>query len=420
MRKTFTQIHVFCLISLALWTVTSVYAVDSAPTDEAMLRRVADHILEHTTRRLIDHTTGMTYTDSTGLMPRAELSIESKFNAWFYQNWLLAEGMRSTSAALQEPRYAQYGEQNLAFIYKHVDYFNRQHDAKIIAAPVGDGKLSPIGFHFQINALWQTGIAPLVLEQYAVTKDERYKPFLVRVRSFLKETPRFDDGAFYRKGKGMMTDDPYMTVPFLVRDWRFNGEAATLDDAIAQVMGTHTRLFDPTVGLLKHLWDLNSRTPAGEFWGRGNGWTLMAHVELLAALPQDHPRRNEVLVQFVRHIEGLRRYQDPNGGWHQVLTVPTSWVETSATAMITYCIARGVNEGWLNPSFAADARKGWAALQAKVLPDGDLVDVCGSTDTGDLTFYLKRPRVQGDLHGFGSYLLAGAEIIRMGQTKEHP
>ena len=103
--------------------------------------------------------------------------------------------------------------------------------------------------------------------------------------------------------------------------------------------------------------------------------------------------------------------------WHQVLNVPTSWLETSATGMITYGLARGVNEGWLDRSFAADARKGWSALQTKVLPDGDLTDVCGSTDTGDLNFYLKRPRLQGDLHGFGSYLLAGAEIIRLGQAK---
>ncbi len=49
----------------------------------------------------------------------------------------------------------------------------------------------------------------------------------------------------------------------------------------------------------------------------------------------------------------------------------------------------------------------------KVTPNGDLIDVCGSTDTGNLKYYLQRPRLQGDLHGFGSFLLAGAEIVRM-------
>lgn len=390
----------------------------NAADDQTMLRRVADHVLQQTTRRLIDRSSGMTYSDSTGLAPKPELSIECKFNAWFYQTWLLADGIRRTAAALKEPRYDQYGEQNLAFIYQHLDYFKRQRDAKMTAAPVGDGKLSPIGFHFQINSLWQTGLAPLVLEQYAATKDARYEPFLARMRRFLADNPRFDDGTFYRKGKGLMTDDPYMTVPFLLREWRFSGEAKHLDAAIAQILGTHARVFDAEVGLLRHLWDLKTNAPGGHFWGRGNGWTVMAHVDLLAELPTDHPRRNEVLAAFVRHMEGMRRHQDPAGGWHQVLTVPSSWLETSATGMITYGIARGVNEGWLDRSFAVDARKGWAALQTKVLPDGDLIDVCGSTDTGDLNFYLKRPRLQGDLHGFGSYLLAGAEIVRLGSIKD--
>jgi unsaturated rhamnogalacturonyl hydrolase len=373
--------------------------------DETGLRRVADHILKHTSRQLINRSTGESFTDSTGLAPKPEISIESKFNAWFYQTWLLADGMRRTAKALDEPRYRDYGEQNLEFIYRHLDYFQRQHAAKIKAAPVGDGVLSPIGFYFKIDSLWQTGLAPLVLERYAATKDTRYEPFLARVRKFIAGSPRFDDGLLYRKGKGAMTDDPYMTVPFLVREGRY-------DEAVAQVLGTQARLLDAEKHLLRHLWDVKTQAPAGEFWGRGNGWMVLAHVELLAALPKEHPRRAEVLAAFVKHQTGLRACADPKGGWHQVLDHPESWLETSATGMITYGMARGVNEGWLDGSFAETAQKGWSALQSKVTPEGDLLDVCGSTDTGDLKFYFNRPRLQGDLHGFGSYLLAGAEIVR--------
>jgi rhamnogalacturonyl hydrolase YesR len=381
--------------------------------NEVVLRRVADGVLRQTSRCLSDRGAGQTFQDSTGLPPKPEISIESKFNAWFYQTWLLADGMRRAAAALDEPRYRDYGEQNLEFIYRHMDYFKRQHDAHMTAAPVGDGKLSPIGFYFQISALWQTGLAPLVLERYAATKDAKYEPFLGRVRKFIAENPHFEDGAFYRKGKGMMTDDPYMTVPFLVREWQLTGEAKHLDSAIAQVLGTHARLLDAKQGLLRHLWDLKTQKPAGEFWGRGNGWTVLAHVELLSALPKEHPRRAEVLAVFVKHMTGIRACADKDGGWHQVLDHPESWLETSATGMLTYGMARGVNEGWLDAGFADTARQSWKALQTKVTPDGDLLDVCGSTDTGNLAFYLNRPRLQGDLHGFGSYLLAGAEIVRL-------
>ncbi len=384
------------------------------PTDDAAaLRRVADGVLAQTTRRLIDRSTGATYENSDDLAPKPEISIESKFNAWFYQTWLLADGMRRTASALGDEKYRGYGEANLDFIFRHMLYFKKQNDAKMKAAPIGDGALSPIGFYFGIGSLWQTGLAPLVQEHYAATKDARYEPFLGRLHKFLAENPRFEDGAFYRKGKGMMTDDPYMTVPFLVREWQASGDEKSLESATRQVLGTHAKLFEAQSGLFKHLWDLKTQKPAGEFWGRGNGWMVLAQVELLAALPVQHPRRAAVLEAYRQHMNGLRRCQDAAGGWHQVLDHPESWLETSATGMITYGLARGVNEGWLDASFAADARRGWKALQAKITPKGDILDVCGSTDTGNLAFYLNRPRLKGDLHGFGSFLLAGAEIVRM-------
>lgn len=388
--------------------------------DETVLRKVADAVLKQSTRRLVDARTGETFQDSSDLPLKPEIRIESKLNAWFYQTWLLTDGMRRTADVLVEPRYRDYGERNLEFFFQHIRYFEKQHAAGMAMAPIGDGKLSPVGFYFELHALWHTGLAPLVAERYAATKDARYEPYLNRLTNFLAANPRFADGTFYRPGKGLMTDDAYMTVPFLIRQWKMTGDMRQLDDAVQQVLGTHQRLFDEQHGLLKHLWDLKSQQPAGQFWGRGNGWMVLAQVELLSAMPKDHPRRAQVLAEFQRHMVGIRRCQDKDGGWHQVLDHPESWIETSCTGMFVYGLSRGVNEGWLDASFAESARKGWSALVKKVTVDGDLVDVCGSTDVGDLAFYLNRPRLQGDLHGFGSFLLAGAEVIRLKSNNSSP
>jgi rhamnogalacturonyl hydrolase YesR len=390
-------------------------AADRPPEQlpERALRRVADHVVRGTTRRLVDRVTGQTFDDSTGFQPRPELSIESKFNAWFHQNWLLADGMRRVAAVLDEPAYRDYGEQNLDFIYRHMPYFTRQHDAGMQATPVGDGRLSPIAFHFDLAALWQTGLAPLVQERHATAGERRYEPYLGRLERFLAGAARFDDGAFYRPGKGLMADDAFMTVPVLVRRFRATGDEADLDAAVAQVQAAHARIFDEDRGLFHRLWDLRTQRPQGAFFGRGNGWMALAQVEVLAALPADHPRRGRVLAAYRRHMAGIDRCADLVGGWHQVLDRPDSWIETSATGILTYALARGVNEGWLDRDRAATARQGWGAVGAKILPDGDLADVCGSTDTGNVDYYLNRPRLQGDLHGFGSVLLAGAEIIRL-------
>ena len=115
-------------------------------------------------------------------------------------------------------------------------------------------------------------------------------------------------------------------------------------------------------------------------------------------------------------MAGLRRYQATDGGWRQVIDHPESWSETSCTGMFTYAMARGVNEGWLDASYAADARKGWALLTTKVLPTGSTIDTCPATGPGKLEHYLKRPRITDDPHSFGPILLAGAEIIRLNRA----
>lgn len=404
--------RLFSVFSLTALSVISAGAGE-ANTDEAILRRVADGILRQTTRRLVDRATGETFTDSTRLPLKPSISIESKFNAWFYQTWLLTDGMRRVAASFGDPRYRDYGEQNLAFIYSHLGYFERQQAAGMKAAPVGDGALSPIEFFFRLTDRWHTGLAPLVVERYAATKDPIYQPYLARIADYLAKSPRLADGTLHRQRGRLMADDPYMSVPYLVRMHRLTGEALYLDDAVQQVLGTRRVLLKPDAGLYRHAWDVKTGRPLGELWGRANGWMVLVQVELLAALPATHPRRAEVLAAFVAHAEALRRAQDPAGGWHQLLDHPESWIETSSTGMFVYGLTRGVNEGWLDPSFAADARRGWQALCKKITADGDVVDVCASTDVGDVTFYLNRPRLAGDLHGFGPFLLAGAEILRL-------
>jgi rhamnogalacturonyl hydrolase YesR len=396
----------FCLLAAG-------HAAPAPGSDEALLRRVADGILRDTTRRLVDRATGETFTASTDLPLKASISIESKFNAWFYQTWLLTDGMRRLATRLGDPAYADYGERNLEFIYTHLPYFERQHATGLKAAPVGDGALSPIAFHFRLTDLWHTGLAPLVVERSAATRDPRYAPYLERLAVYLAQAARLPDGTLHRARGRLMGDDPYMSVPYFVRLHRATGEASHLEAAIQQVLGSHRVLRDDASGLYRHGWDVKNAQPLGHLWGRVNGWMVLAQVELLAALPADHPRRAEVLAIFAAHAAALRRAQNPAGGWHQLLDDPTTWLETSCTGMFVYGLARGVNERWLDAAFAADARRGWSALTTKITPEGDIVDVCGSTDIGDSTYYRNRPRLRGDLHGFGPFLLAGAEILQL-------
>lgn len=75
-------------------------------------------------------------------------------------------------------------------------------------------------------------------------------------------------------------------------------------------------------------------------WGRGNGWVVFSMTELLEVLPEDHPKRND-LIEFLNTLcEGYLALQDDEGMWHQVLNDHESYPETSCTSMFIYAFSR--------------------------------------------------------------------------------
>jgi rhamnogalacturonyl hydrolase YesR len=131
-------------------------------------------------------------------------------------------------------------------------------------------------------------------------------------------------------------------------------------------------------------------------------------------MPEDHPDRPRVLDLFRRAAQGVAATQSGNGMWHQLLDKPDSYLETSATAMFTFAIARGVNRGWLAPTYAPVAQAGWQAVATHVRPDGMVDGTCvGTTAAYDAVYYYNRPTDPEAMQGFGPVLMAGSEVITM-------
>jgi rhamnogalacturonyl hydrolase YesR len=140
----------------------------------------------------------------------------------------------------------------------------------------------------------------------------------------------------------------------------------------------------------------------------------MAAAELLSVLPQDHPSRDRVLEIFQRGARGAASVESGAGMWHQLLDKTDSYLETSASAMFTFAIARGVNRGWLSPVYAPVAQTGWQGVSKRVLPDGRIEGICVSTTAAyDSVYYYNRPTDLGAMQGYGPVLMAGAEVIAM-------
>jgi unsaturated rhamnogalacturonyl hydrolase len=223
---------------------------------------------------------------------------------------------------------------------------------------------------------------------------------------------RLPNGTLSRgKQSTVWPDDLYMGCPVIIRWSEFTGDKKYLDDAANQIIH-QAELEQDTDGLFFHGYDAKAKKHSPFKWGRGNGWVTVAAVELLSALPEDHPARAKVIAILKKQMDGLQKVQAPDGMWRQVLDHPELWEETSCTAMFAYGIARAVNRGWIDASYLPMARKAFAGISKNVTTDGVVNETCIGTNIGqDLDYYVNRQRPSDDPHGRGPVLLAGTEIL---------
>jgi rhamnogalacturonyl hydrolase YesR len=141
-------------------------------------------------------------------------------------------------------------------------------------------------------------------------------------------------------------------------------------------------------------------------------------VELLEVLPANHPGRGQVLDILHKHIRGLANYQSDKGFWHQLIDRNDSYLETSATAIYTYSIARAINRGYVDAKvYGPMVCLAWNAVAGKVNGNGQVEGTCVGTGMGfDPAFYYYRPVNIYAAHGYGPVLLAGAEMIELVRT----
>ena len=236
---------------------------------------------------------------------------------------------------------------------------------------------------------------------------------------------RLEDGTFFRKemmhhfhNMTMWADDLYMSVPFLVRYSQFTGDQKYLDDAANQFFGLKKRLFMPEEKIMSHVYDFKYDSKTNVPWGRGNGWVVFSMTELLEVLPEDHPKRND-LIDFLNTLcEGYLALQDDEGMWHQVLNDHESYPETSCTSMFIYAFSRGIRFGWLkNPEkYVKAIYKAWKGIsKTSVDSNGNVYGVCRGSEFSFIADYYKYELGWNlnDTHGTGIVMLAGIEVIRL-------
>ena len=372
---------------------------------------VADAVLKDATSNFLEKKTGKKYSLTSEVPADAVLKPESEYNDWRYWNGVLNLAMIDLADYLKDDKYRDFVTKNLEFSFNNYKFFEEKY--------TNQGKWNyPFGQFFILEELDDCGtMGASLIEIYKSDKQERYKEYIdIAANHILKKQARLKDGTLVRTFPHKYTlwaDDLYMGISFLCRMGELTGEKKYFDDAVRQVFNFHKYLFNTNYGLMYHCWYSDEQRPGVAFWGRANGWAMLAQIDLLERLPANHPKRNELTGLLKKHIVGISRYQSESGLWHQLLDKVDSYLETSCSAMFTYSIARAVNKGLIDKRYLPIALKGWDGVMTKINSNGDVEGVCTGTGTSDeLIHYYTRPAPLNDVHGIGAVLLAGVEILK--------
>jgi len=203
-----------------------------------------------------------------------------------------------------------------------------------------------------------------------------------------------------------MSDSVFMATPLVVKAGKLTGERRYFDLA-ARHFAFMQKLDQRSDGLYRH----SPLTDAA--WGRGNAFPALGLALTLTDFPKDHPAYPRMMAEFQQLMFALARFQDEDGMWHEVIDVPGSYAETSATAMIGLAMSRGIRLGWLDAAaYQYRVNLAWSAVAARVGKDGQLVDVCESTNKqSTLEDYLHRAALLGpDPRGGAMAMLFATEL----------
>ncbi|WP_159881310.1 glycoside hydrolase family 88/105 protein [Paenibacillus puerhi] len=340
-----------------------------------------------------------------------------KRRCWNYENGCILTAFEHMWRTTGDDRYLRYIQENM-------DLFVRE-----------DGSIDTYSLNeYNVDMINQGKSLFLLYEQ---TGQDKYRKAAERLVTQLKGHPRTREGGLWHKKIypfQMWLDGVYMTSPFLAQYAQAYDEPEWFDDIANEILLMERVSRSPHTGLLYHGWDESREERWSDpvtgcsphFWGRAVGWYMMAIVDVLDFLPEDHSQRGQIIGIFHRLSKAIVRVQDEESGlWYQVMDQGSregNYLEASGSAMFTYALAKGANQGYLEGWALDAALRGHEGLVARYVEkdeDGSLhlngiCSVAGLGNTpyrdGSYEYYISEPTRRDDPKGFAPFVLACLEI----------
>lgn len=276
-----------------------------------------------------------------------------------------------------------------------------------------------------------------MIELYKQTNDPKYKIAIETLVKQMEDQPRTNAGGFWHKKiypYQMWLDGIYMASPFLTCYAKEFNQSQWFDEVTFQIKLIYEKTLDKNTGLLYHAWDesrkerwCNPETGQSKhFWSRAEGWYMMAIVDVLDYLPENHPDRAALITILNKVSEALLKVQDKKTGlWYQVLDMggrEGNYLEASGSAMFIYTFAKSAKKGYLNKKYLKIAEKSFDSMKINMIRTGEdglpvLTNTCGACGLGgnpyreaDYNYYVTEKQVENDQKGVAPFILAAIEL----------
>lgn len=273
----------------------------------------------------------------------------------------------------------------------------------------------------------------LLFQIYRKNKDPKIKNVLDTLRSQMLTHPRTSEGSFWHKKiytHQVWLDGLYMAAPFLAEYGKMFNELALFDDMAAQLVSVRQLLKDEKTGLYFHGWDESKeqkwadpqtgRSP--NFWSRSIGWYMMALVDALDYIPENHSLRPQI-IEILRDLSAdIEKFRDPKTGmWYQVTNMqstPGNYLESSGSSMFVYTWVKAAQMGYIDKSYLKKGKKAYKQLVKTFIkkhPDGtiSITNCCAVAGLGgkpryrdgSFQYYISEPVRDNDPKSVGPFIL---------------
>lgn len=238
----------------------------------------------------------------------------------------------------------------------------------------------------------------------------------------LNDAPRDPNGILCRPANPeegrIWIDAAFAVTPFLLFAGMALNEAAYIEEAFQQTAKMLAAFLNEDNGLYHQGRNFNGPESLSEdHWSRGNGWGAYALTELAAYLPDNHPHQKAAVKLFQDHVAACANFQNDQGLWHQEMTEPKSYVETSGSALLLYQLGVGLKTGLIAESERPRFERGLAGLLPYITGETDIHHTCTSClcpGDGSIIHYMAKPPIMNDQHAFGPVALAFGQAHALG------